>query len=214
MFYISLKRPKQLITFKKKEKRDQKRQKKRWRLEKKVQMEDGKLWLCKTHKSRFIDMKVCTIHACIYSVRGEVAMTNFPCLRRMHNRKLNFQAIFFVYSYTTKFPCRYITTLGNGKSKQQKRMLGNKVIKLLKVDFFFVDFPPSGSFSALSFSHKNLIIFHNKHEHVTVFYLISMSVFSRCSDCEVNDVVEIAKDEKMTERLYAETLRVLKLDKI
>lgn len=32
------------------------------------------------------------------------------------------------------------------------------------------------------------------------------------SDCEVNDVVEMAKDDRLTDKLYTETLRALKLD--
>lgn len=35
-----------------------------------------------------------------------------------------------------------------------------------------------------------------------------------CSDCEINDVIELVKDEKLADKLYSETLRVLKLDAI
>lgn len=48
--------------------------------------------------------------------------------------------------------------------------------------------------------------------NMLLFSLYQCLFFLRCSDCEVNDVVEIAKDEKMTEKLYAETLRALKLE--
>lgn len=34
------------------------------------------------------------------------------------------------------------------------------------------------------------------------------------SDCEQNDLVEVAKDEQMADKLYTETLRVLKLERI
>lgn len=34
------------------------------------------------------------------------------------------------------------------------------------------------------------------------------------SDCERNDVVEMAKDDRLTDKLYTETLRALKLDAI
>lgn len=38
--------------------------------------------------------------------------------------------------------------------------------------------------------------------------------FLFCSDCEINDVVEVAKDERLADKLYTETLRALKLDAI
>lgn len=44
--------------------------------------------------------------------------------------------------------------------------------------------------------------------------LVFHTFFSRFSDCEVNDVNELAKDEQLVDKLYAETLRALKLDDI
>lgn len=82
---------------------------------------------------------------------------------------------------------------------------------MLNVDFYFTS---QSSFSALSFSHKNLIIFHNKQEHFTFSDVIQCSASYFCSDCEVNDVVELAKDERLADKLYTETLRALKLDAI
>lgn len=35
-----------------------------------------------------------------------------------------------------------------------------------------------------------------------------------CSDCQINDVIELAKDERLGDKLYMETLRVLKLDDV
>jgi hypothetical protein len=50
-----------------------------------------------------------------------------------------------------------------------------------------------------------------------ITFLIS-SIFSSFSslysDCEIIDVVEQAKDEKLADKLYTETLRVLKLKAI
>lgn len=63
----------------------------------------------------------------------------------------------------------------------------------------------------LSLPHKSL---------VTVCYAemkrnvqLSLSNF-RCifSDCEISDVTEVVKDERLADKLYTETLRVLKLD--
>lgn len=48
-----------------------------------------------------------------------------------------------------------------------EEMLSN-VIKMMEKENTFL---PSSSFSALLFSHKNLIIFHNTHEYITVAIL-------------------------------------------
>lgn len=87
------------------------------------------------------------------------------------------------------------------KSKQQSEMSENKVIKLLKKDF------PRQIPSLKPYR------FHIKISlYLTTNSNMLLMPFLRCSDCEVNDVVEMAKDEKLMEKLYVETLRVLKLD--
>jgi hypothetical protein len=75
---------------------------------------------------------------------------------------------------------------------------------MLKVDFFFVELPPLKPYR---FAMKISLYF------TTNMNMLLMPLL-RCSDCEVNDVVEMAKDEKLTEKLYEETLRALKLDGI
>jgi hypothetical protein len=45
-------------------------------------------------------------------------------------------------------------------------------------------------------------------------FAIFSALMSHCSDCEINDITELAKDEQLGDKLYAETLRALKLDKI
>lgn len=78
------------LTFWKREYEIKRRRKTRWRLEqKRLKVNNGKLWLCKSNKSRFVDVKVYTnglnfMHAFMAFEEGEVTMTNFPCL--MHNR--------------------------------------------------------------------------------------------------------------------------------
>lgn len=50
-----------------------------------------------------------------------------------------------------------------------------------------------------------------------MFFPVSFNVpfcSSVRSDCEVNDVVEMATDDRLTDKLYTETLRALKLDAI
>lgn len=49
-----------------------------------------------------------------------------------------------------------------------------------------------------------------------MFFPVSFNIPSSSvrSDCEVNDVVEMAKDDRLTDKLYTETLRALKLDAI
>lgn len=44
--------------------------------------------------------------------------------------------------------------------------------------------------------------------------LFNFSFANYSSDCEQNDLVEVAKDEQMADKLYTETLRVLKLERI
>lgn len=54
-------------------------------------------------------------------------------------------------------------------------------------------------------------------KHFYLFYShkwINIRLLCLCSDCEVNEVTELAKDDQLADKLYSETLRALKLKEI
>lgn len=73
----------------------------------------------------------------------------------------------------------------------------NEIVKNVK------SFPHEGAF------HSIFIVVLYSHSMYNKLDFFSLSHFS---DCEVNDVIELAKDEQLVDKLYAETLRALKLE--
>lgn len=98
--------------------------------------------------------------------------------------------------------------------ESKKRMFGNWVIKishtvrLSKINR--LEAAPSLS------APINLIALHNTNFELRYYPMSPNLPFlffsSSRSDCEVNDVIELAKDERLADKLYTETLRVLKLE--